>query len=51
MLSQSIRLQVKFQKQEEVLQEPPNMMLWVHKLDLLTVHKAKLKKEKRLSIQ
>lgn len=47
MLSQLIRLQVKFPKQEEASQELLNMMLWVLKPDLLTAQKDKSKREKK----
>lgn len=47
MLSQLIRLQVKFLRQEEALPELQNMMLWVLKPDLLTALKDKLKREKK----
>lgn len=47
MLSQLIRLQVKFPKQEEASQELQNMMLWVLKPDLLTAQKDKSKRENK----
>ena len=47
MLSQLIRLQVKFQRQEEASQELQNMMLWVLKPDSLTAQKDKSKREKK----
>lgn len=47
MLSQLIRLQVKFLRQEEALPELHNMMLWVLKPDSLTALKDKSKREKK----
>jgi hypothetical protein len=41
MLLRLIKLQEKYQKQEEVSQEPQTMTQWAHKLDLLIAHKVK----------
>lgn len=48
MLSPLTRLQAKSQKLADLLLEPQIMMLWAHKLGLLTAQKARYKKEKKL---
>ena len=49
MSSQLIKLPEKYQKLEEVLQEPLTMMLWAPRQDLSAVQKGKSKKESKLS--
>ena len=50
MSSPLIRLPEKFQRQEEALPEHLIMMPWVHKPDLSTALKVKLKRERKLFI-